>query len=68
MSDPTNDNDIFQGKSPFKGFRREAVNALDFAKSVAVDPEITAKPENQAALKDLLACIARADEKPGRGE
>jgi hypothetical protein len=23
---PVNDNDIFQGKSPFKGFRKEAVD------------------------------------------
>jgi hypothetical protein len=26
MKEPANDNDIFQGKSPFKGFRMEAVD------------------------------------------
>ena len=26
MEEPANDNDIFQGKNPFKGFRMEAVD------------------------------------------
>lgn len=35
--------------------------ALDAAKAIAADSGIAAKPENQKALRELRACIARAD-------